>query len=220
MEPIFRVPLPPPMTTVLLASTRKNIGIFLALLTLPIFLTYMYLSSINSEPANEQNQSVKTSGELLVFISIFLFLSFITLKFSGYFNIYMLFRIYKGGKSNSLYDLKGYLSINKVFTMIPKHLEGGEFKPYLFLHETQYESINNNFDTREIVSNGFQIFNNHQIWDFNPLIIAQPFSDDLCADINNGEACRFIGNNRYGLIFINNKIIYLKGKNIIKISRG
>jgi hypothetical protein len=219
-DSIFKIPLPPPITTVLLSSTRKNIAIFLALSMLPLFTIYLYLSSQKPLESNDLVTAPNPKAELIILFIVVIFTSYLTLLFSGYLNIFMLFNKYKRGKASSLYDIKGYLSVNKVFTLVPKHLEGGLYKPYLFIHESQYESISNNFNSNEIISNGFQLFNNHYEYDFNPLVTAQPFSDDLTANLQNGEACRFIGNKRYGLIFINNKIIYLKGKNIIKKSRG
>jgi|694.fasta_scaffold133943_2 hypothetical protein len=199
---LFKAKLPPPFFILIKTATLKNYLIFFIVLIWPLSILYL-------TPSFLTNLSL---GSLFIFL-LLLSLSIDTLlRTSGLLSVLRLYKYIK--KRKSLVDISGYISILPIFTLIPRHLEGGYDIPHLFIFSNPYE-VNKNFIKEEIVSNGFNIYNAHDSNYFNPLLIAQPYSNNAIKNIFDGEAVRFIGNKKFGFIFTKNNIIWLKGKNVI-----
>ena len=199
---LFKAKLPPPFFILIKTATLKNYLIFFLVLIWPLSILYL-------TPSFLTNLSL---GSLFIFL-LLLSLSIDTLlRTSGLLSVLRLYKYIK--KRKSLVDISGYISILPIFTLIPRHLEGGYDIPHLFIFSNPYE-VNKNFIKEEIVSNGFNIYNAHDSNYFNPLLIAQPYSNNAIKNIFDGEAVRFIGNKKFGFIFTKNNIIWLKGKNVI-----
>jgi hypothetical protein len=199
---LFKAKLPPPFFILIKTATLKNYLIFFIVLIWPLSILYL-------TPSFLTNLSL---GSLFIFL-LLLSLSIDTLlRTSGLLSVLRLYKYIK--KRKSLVDISGYISILPIFTLIPRHLEGGYDIPHLFIFSNPYE-VNKNFIKEEIVSNGFNIYNAHDSNYFNPLLIAQPYSNNAIKNIFDGEAVRFIGNKKFGFIFTKNNIIWLKGKKVI-----
>ena len=199
---LFRAKLPPPFFILIKTATSKNYLIFLTVSIWPLSLLYLTPSFLKDF----------SFGSFLTFLILFSLSIYTLLRTSGLLSVLRLYSYHK--KRKNLFDISGYLSILPIFTLVPRHLEGGYDISHIFIFSNPYE-VNNNFIKEEIVSNGFNIFNAHDPNYFNPLLIAQPYSNNAIKNIFDGEAVRFIGNKKFGFIFTKNNIIWLKGKNVI-----
>lgn len=194
--------LPPPLFILLKTATKKNFFIFFLSSLGPLFVIYLSPSLL-----------IDFSITSFIFYIIFLSLSiYICLKSSGFLSVLRLYR--KIYIRENIYDLTGYMVILPIFTLIPKHIDGGVDLNHIFIFKENYNQFLN-YRKEEIVSNGFKIFNANDPNYFNPLIIAQPFSEKTVKDIPDGELVRFLGNKKFGFIFTKNNIIWLKGSNVI-----
>jgi len=199
---LFRAKLPPPFFILIKTATFKNYLIFFIVLLWPLSILYL-------TPSFLEDFSL---GSIFTFLLLLSLSIYTLLKSSGLLSVIRLYNYSK--KRKTLFDISGYLSVLPIFTLIPRHLEGGYDISHFFIFSNPYE-VNNNFIKEEIVSNGFNIYNAHDPNYFNPLLIAQPYSSKILKNVLDGEPVRFIGNKKFGFIFTKNNIIWLKGSNVI-----
>jgi hypothetical protein len=200
-NPLFNAKLPPPLSILIKTATIKNYFFFLIFSIFPILLLYLIPTILYDIPS------------LVIFLAFFSLSLYTLLKVSGFYNVILLYNAIH--KKRNLYDINGYLSILPIFTIVPRHIEGGVDIYHLFIFNNPYDAINNNFIYKDIVSNGFNIYNSHDKIMFDPIAILQPYSNKDILKLEIGQPVRFIGNKKFGFIFTSKNIIWLKGKNIL-----